>query len=39
MSAKEKGEKESLSGGEKTKKGSSGGDCFIQVNEHKKGLR
>ena len=39
MSAKEKGEKESLSGGEKTKKGGGGGDCFIQVNEHKKGIR
>ena len=39
MSAKEKGEKESLSGGEKTKIGGGGGDCFIQVNELKKGIR
>ena len=39
MSAKEKGEKESESGGEKRGKNGGGGDCFIQVNEHKKGLR
>ena len=40
MSAKEKGEKESESGGgEKRAKNGGGGDCFIQVNEHKKGLR